>query len=80
MAKTPSAQRRGPIIGVDVRLGHGGYYLVLRREERAEPVRDGRLVRRWLDLDHALNFLVTHYGGLPIRLQLRGTKRAAKGY
>lgn len=79
MAMTPPSPRRDPILGVDVRITRDGYSLLLRSESRASPVREGRRIRRWPDLDRALAFLVAHYGVLPIRLRLRGRKNQTKG-
>lgn len=79
MAMTPPSLRYGPIIGVDVRLERDGYSMVLLRESRGSPVREGRRIRHWPDLDCALAYLVTHYGVLPIRLRLRGRKNQTKG-
>lgn len=79
MAMTPPSLRHGPIIAVDVRLDRDGYNLVLRSERGVSPVREGRRIRRWPDLDCALAFLVAHYGVLPIRLRLHGRKNQTKG-
>ncbi len=68
----------GPIIGVEVRSSRHGYSLFLRTANRLSPIRLGRRVRRWPDLDRAVAFLVAHYGVLPIRLRLRGERRSRR--
>lgn len=76
---TPPSLRQGPIVAVDVCLDRDGYRLVLRSECGVSPIREGRRIRRWSDLDCALAFLVAHYGVLPIRLRLCGRKNQTKG-
>ncbi|TKR30112.1 hypothetical protein FCE95_08175 [Luteimonas gilva] len=73
MAARPRSDRR-PVSDAEVRFNRNGYSLLLRSEGRLSPVREGRRVRRWPDLDRAIAFLVKHYGALPVRLRLRGTR------